>query len=788
IQMPDNRFFMYYSLSIGFHEGVTEPVRSGIGLAISDSIDGPWVTQGLVVGSGSTNPNRRAADGTTAYDQRRHPNAIDPSPFFDANGKFWMVYGSWSGGIFLYEMNAATGFPLQNSALNRENHGYGRILIASTDHGIEGAHILYSPDSDYYYLFATTGGLGANDGYNTRIFRSRTPDGPYEDARFTQLNVEFDTLSRNPNNHRNTDGSRFDFADMGIKILGGWQFNRASVEQNAPTGYLSPGHGGAILHDGKYLKIFHTRFVGRGEQHQIRVHELFLNERGWFVLSPLRYDGGGGARNFTRESLAGDYKIINHGRFVNRTANISSIFRFNSNGTITTNPGFSSVGTWSLKNNRDAEIFLHGINYSGVFARQYDDDQRAWVQTFSAISHSSGHDNNGLSIWGVGLSRGEPYVAAAPEILRPQVPARNSNGAIVWDFDNSLNGAIPVGRGDFNSIVQASNLRPNPLFVADRNGNANAALRLGGNSGATGIYLGDGIINTPNYSVTMWVRPDSPLNNSFGSLFFGATENENWISVHPATLLTEVAANRGNLALWSGAGEGRWSDNIANGRLVAGEWNHVAIVVAGSNSVIYLNGAPLAMRVENSPFALRNIFTNNDARFFLGINFWESDPIFSGAIDDLQIFNRALTANEVFSNNFFTVAFEPVGGTQIGGGALSQTVSAGATATEPILSRAGFVFDGWEGSFSNVNSDHTVLAKWLRIGAVSTGGAGTITSADAAYLARAVALHAGFSISDRRIANLRGLNRAPNADDVSLLAKLLVGYDFAELREMTKIE
>ena len=40
------------------------------------------------------------------------PNAIDPTIFYNSNGKqLFMTYGSWSGGIFILEINKATGKP-----------------------------------------------------------------------------------------------------------------------------------------------------------------------------------------------------------------------------------------------------------------------------------------------------------------------------------------------------------------------------------------------------------------------------------------------------------------------------------------------------------------------------------------------------------------------------------------------------------------------------------------------------------------------------------------------------
>jgi arabinan endo-1,5-alpha-L-arabinosidase len=50
-------------------------------------------------------------DGVTNYDARVHPNVIDPNTFFDASGNLWMIYGSYSGGIFILAMDETTDCP-----------------------------------------------------------------------------------------------------------------------------------------------------------------------------------------------------------------------------------------------------------------------------------------------------------------------------------------------------------------------------------------------------------------------------------------------------------------------------------------------------------------------------------------------------------------------------------------------------------------------------------------------------------------------------------------------------
>lgn len=62
----------------------------------------------------------------------------------------------------------------------------------------------------------------------------------------------------------------------------------------------------------------------------------------------------------------------------------------------------------------------------------------------------------------------------------------------------------------------------------------------------------------------------------------------------------------------------------------------------------------------------------------------------------------------------YTVTFDLAGGTRTGGGALTQTVTAGGNATPPTCKRTGYDFDGWSGSYTNVTSNRTITAQWSR--------------------------------------------------------------------------
>lgn len=85
-----------------------------------------------------------------------------------------MIYGSYSGGIFVKEMDPQTGLALEP--------GYGKKLLGGDHLRIEAPYIIYNQDTGYYYMFLSFGGLDSDGGYNVRVCRSKTPDGPYLDS------------------------------------------------------------------------------------------------------------------------------------------------------------------------------------------------------------------------------------------------------------------------------------------------------------------------------------------------------------------------------------------------------------------------------------------------------------------------------------------------------------------------------------------------------------------------------------------------------------------------------
>ena len=253
----------------------------------------------------------------------------------------------------------------------------------------------------------TFGGLTADGGYNIRVGRSPNPDGPY-----------FDAAGHDLTNVSASLGNDAPLAPYGVKLMGNYQFLHVAGEPGSTSrGYVSPG-GTSIIHDpatGKYFMVIHTRFVGSGEIHEVRVHQLYFNTDGWPVAAPQRYAGETMSPTDIGR-VVGNYKLINHGNDTTATVKTSTAISLLVDGTVTG----ATTGTWQLSGTNNVTLVLAGVTYQGVFARQWDDDTRVWVIDFTAVASSN------LTVWGSKVA-----INTAPVVLTNPATQTVATGANV---------------------------------------------------------------------------------------------------------------------------------------------------------------------------------------------------------------------------------------------------------------------------------------------------------------------------------------------------------------------
>ena len=412
-----------------------ESWKSSIVLLTADNINGPYEYQGPVVFSGfeaasSANYSYKKTDlelalGTqsslpsryTAYWGRRWPHCIDPCVFYDEEGKLWMSYGSWSGGIWMLQLNEDNGLRDYNvtyPSTGGNTDGvtsdpyFGKKIAGGFYVSGEGSYIKHI--GDYYYLFVTYGFMlsaedGTNDqkkqgGYQMRVFRSTSPDGPYKDNRNQDAIFTSGATNYGPqdNTHR------------GINIFGAY-----SEWGGMTKGEREQGHNSVINgEDGRTYLVYHTRFQDNTQGHAVRVHQLFVNKDGWLVAAPFEYTGEtvttadiAATQQVATADIPGTYKLMVHKYGLNYVwgaqETVTPIdITIHADGTISG----SRTGTWSVEAGTSyVTMNIGGANYNGVMVDQLIEPNTAnnsitfRPSTKNRTKAFTGLGNSGVTVW-----------------------------------------------------------------------------------------------------------------------------------------------------------------------------------------------------------------------------------------------------------------------------------------------------------------------------------------------------------------------------------------------------
>ncbi len=362
VRGTDGKFWLYFCLT-GYFGGS----KSCIGLAKSDRPDGGFRFEGLIL---------RSPAGW------RTPNCIDPQ-FFSAEGRSFLVYGSFGLGIYLIELDPATG--LRKDGLTYTEFVRGHCTFAQyygtpiARGSLEGGVIHYHAGVDvlengkwvkknYYYFMCSYGSLSS--AYNIRCGRSERPEGPYTDVNGNPLVCSTDL-------------------GTGNKLLG-------SFRREGEPDFFCPGHNDMFTTSGGVNLIsYHCRtnyFIERGLSRSANSHFLYLgqyafNSDGWLVMNSNRY-AGEELQDVSAEELlnitAGKFEAV---RFLQgyKTVNARRV-DLHADGTVS--GGYT--GTWQTYGSRYISVTIDGEEYLGVVMPAWHEGQGAAGLTVTALGRTSG--------------------------------------------------------------------------------------------------------------------------------------------------------------------------------------------------------------------------------------------------------------------------------------------------------------------------------------------------------------------------------------------------------------
>ncbi|HPL06084.1 MAG TPA: family 43 glycosylhydrolase, partial [Bacteroidales bacterium] len=502
-----SEFRLYYSAIF------SDAARAMIVLATSNSPEGPWTNRGWIVHS--TN--------TTVF------NAIDPTVTIGKDNSHWMLWGSWTQGIYAIELDPATG--LRKGDLN----SYKRITRNGPQNtwgwtsSYEGPEVIYHPELDYYYLFIAHGALG--NVYHTRVARSKNPDGPYYDYYGNNVNY---TVNR----------------DIYPLICYPYQFQNHS-------GWQGISHVSAFASGGDYFLMNQGRPSFLPTMMIMHTRKIFWTSDGWPTLSPQRYTRPGIMPAITRDSIPGKWEEIRLYELMmsnglaeplgdddapDKFLCKSNTMTFNADGRFSSNFG---SGSWNFENDTlyikrdkeskriplipfyelDWENHRPGLLFTGI---NPNNGRSLWAKKVpeNVVSYNwvtNGSFDEGLKDWALntyGGSFSESVVSTTYGSGNSFYVKVNSPSANYWDRE--LKWRVPVRRGmryKISFLAKSNSQEPFHIEMQRLNGSAynlrttfvcNTAMRtstfITGDAGeSSGIYVLNFQYGTHPAGTELWI-------------------------------------------------------------------------------------------------------------------------------------------------------------------------------------------------------------------------------------------------------------------------------------------
>jgi regulation of enolase protein 1 (concanavalin A-like superfamily) len=286
---------------------------------------------------------------------------------------------------------------------------------------------------------------------------------------------------------------------------------------------------------------------------------------------------------------------------------------------------------------------------------------------------------------GEGPTSGEVSATSGPAAMQALLMFNEASGATAADA---------TGNGWKGSLLNS------PTRVAGKGGNA---VSLNGTNQYVALPTG-AVASLNNFTISAWVNLSTV--STWARVFDFGTGTTNYMFLTPKCGGTGVV--RFAITTSGSAGEQQINGQAA---LPAGAWTHVAVTLAGSVGILYVNGVEVG---RNSALTLKPFSLGSTTQNWIGRSQF-SDPYLSGLVDDFRIYSGALSASDVQALANGTASALRSSWTSQDIGSLGIAGSSGSPANNIYVTASGSDVQGTSDNFHYVSrswtGDVTVTAR-----------------------------------------------------------------------------
>ncbi|WP_396142981.1 LamG-like jellyroll fold domain-containing protein [Flavobacterium sp.] len=397
----------------------------------------------------------------------------------------------------------------------------------------------------------------------------------------------------------------------------GGTFRCLTLQQQATLAGVWVHH--AVVHNGTSVSYYLNGSPN--------VNGWLLNYSG-FNFANLNFIFGGGTNSNTINTAKCMNGILDELYVYNRALTDAEIVLVkNATYSYTPVPSISNVSATPTSNNATINYSLNASGNATTSIIKYGTSSSALTSQING-QNASGTATNPFSTVISGLTSGTTYyyqIEATNSFGTTQsaISSFQTQGMIAeYNFNNTYNNAL--GNSPFTSNSGTS-------FTSDRSNTPNSALYIN-NTGTTSTILGLPYGNSAR-TVSVWIK--MAVLNSFGFNFiYNYGNSTNYYGTY---------FNNSNLYHFQNG-----SSHFVANTTALNTWIHYVFIYDGTVSKIYKNGALLG----TNTIAFNTL--NNGNLFSLGLTESGGVNYFNGTVDDLKIYNYAISDADVtslFSNN-----------------------------------------------------------------------------------------------------------------------------------------
>jgi len=230
----------------------------------------------------------------------------------------------------------------------------------------------------------------------------------------------------------------------------------------------------------------------------------------------------------------------------------------------------------------------------------------------------------------VDFSRSREVKIVSGTLAQTKIVSKQDSSLVgYWKFDEGTGttAADSSGKGNDGTLVNG------PTWIAD--GKYGGALKFDGVNDYVYVRDSDTLDVTNNFTIEHWFRPNSSINQWDTVTKSVGGGNYESFRINPA--------NQSQLCFqWSNTSQRNFTCFTVN--FVTGAWHHIAVTFVNGNVSLYFNGT----YVDSQTVPFTSIYAST-GYLFIGTRNGGYNWV-NGTIDEVRIYNRALSADEIWNH------------------------------------------------------------------------------------------------------------------------------------------